>query len=935
LIYIIPWYLTITLIGWLIFPLVYRLMPGLPDRGYTASRTLGLLLWSYLFWLMASLGFLHNEIGGLLLPLTLLIGLSLWMLRRTGLAELRQWLSQKRALVLVTETLFLLAFIGWAVVRAYNPEAIGTEKPMELAFINAILNSPTFPPHDPWLSGHAISYYYFGYVMMAMLAKFTGTSGAVAFNLGLSLVFALSAVGVYGLVYNLLVGYSKGGENSQNNLSLPTSSRASASFSALLGPIFVLLVSNLEGFLHSLHNRGVLWQRDAEGGLVSSFWTWLDIKDLNLPPAEPFSWVPTRFWWWWRGSRVLQDYDLAGNVKEIIDEFPFFSYLLGDLHPHVLAMPFAFLTMSLALNLFFGGARGKLDWFHRELNLRTLAWISVLGIPFGIVALVISANTLNLLLLGLSVAALSVGGLLLVRLRQSIAENGLDILLRTDLGSLPVGRKLDITPSVFLISAIVLGGMFFLNAWDFPLYVALFAGAYALIGIYDKNKTSLSALKDFIWLGLALGICGGLLYLPFYLGFASQAGGPLPNMIYLTRGAHLWVMFGTLLIPIFAFPIYLLKKSSAARNAPKALKITLGVFIAMWLASLIMTVVIVSLPQVGDFYLGVIGAVDRMALFSAAVSRRFANFGGWLTLAALFTLIMSIFLRLLNNNSSGDSNPGADAEIREPGSPDPNDQPTFNLPFRRADLFALLLIFFGALIVLGPEFFYLRDQFGWRMNTIFKFYFQAWLLWGVAAAYGSLVLLKMLRGAWGWAFRIILILVLAAGLVYPLFSLPNKTGGFQTFEGTLDSSIYLERESPDEMAAIRWLQAAPPGIIAEAVPATGGSYTQFARQATLSGQPNVLGWVGHESQWRGGGQAMGSRQADLELLYCTRDWQIAKQILDLYNIRYIVVGPLERSVYQPNTTTCPAGLVESKFTASLPVAFQQGGLTIYEYSGDE
>ena len=75
---------------------------------------------------------------------------------------------------------------------------------MELAFINAILHSDTLPPNDPWLSGYAISYYYFGFVLVAMLAKFAGTLGSVAFNLGVSLTFALAAVGSFGVLYNLL-----------------------------------------------------------------------------------------------------------------------------------------------------------------------------------------------------------------------------------------------------------------------------------------------------------------------------------------------------------------------------------------------------------------------------------------------------------------------------------------------------------------------------------------------------------------------------------------------------------------------------------------------------------------------------------------------------------------------------------------------------------
>ena len=62
---------------------------------------------------------------------------------------------------------------------------------MELMFINSILRSPTFPPHDSWLSGYAISYYYFGYVMTAMLAMLTGLTGSVAHNLMTALIFAL------------------------------------------------------------------------------------------------------------------------------------------------------------------------------------------------------------------------------------------------------------------------------------------------------------------------------------------------------------------------------------------------------------------------------------------------------------------------------------------------------------------------------------------------------------------------------------------------------------------------------------------------------------------------------------------------------------------------------------------------------------------------
>ena len=72
------WYITITILGLLTFPLAYRLLPALADRGYALSRTLGLLIWAFVFWLTVSLGISQNTIGGLLLALAVLVGLTAW-----------------------------------------------------------------------------------------------------------------------------------------------------------------------------------------------------------------------------------------------------------------------------------------------------------------------------------------------------------------------------------------------------------------------------------------------------------------------------------------------------------------------------------------------------------------------------------------------------------------------------------------------------------------------------------------------------------------------------------------------------------------------------------------------------------------------------------------------------------------------------------------
>lgn len=847
------WYFTITLIGWITFPLVYRLLPALVDRGYAFTRTVGLLLWAYAFWLLASLGILRNDLGGLLFSVLLLIALSGWALRSVSLEEMADWLRKQRSLVLVVEILFLVAFAFMGLVRAANPEILGTEKPMELAFINAILNSPEFPPHDPWLSGYAISYYYFGYVMVAMLAKLTGTPGGVAFNLGVTLVFALSAVGSYGLVYNLLSFRSTRLPRRQMDSSGRAAQAKSTFLSlALLGPIFVLLIGNLEGFLEVLHARGLFWQSTPTGELTSPFWKWLDMRELSSPPQQPFSWTPSRYLWWWRASRVVQDYDFAENWKEVIDEFPAFSYLLADLHPHVLAMPFAFLAMGLALNLFLGGGEGRLSWLQRGLGERVESWLS-----------------------------------------------------------------LEINPPVFLLGAVCLGGLAFLNTWDFPFYVALFAGAFALVRMRQVGTGWGVGISEFFRLTVALVVTGIILYLPFYIGFSSQAGGVLPNLVYPTRGTHLWVMFAPLLLPLFAF-LYFRWMHSSGLGFWKGGALALSLTLLLWLLSILLTVGIAMLPEVNNLFLGSLSAPDYGNLLAESLVRRIRSPGGWLTLLILLAMTLGLMLKAVGEKKIEENVEGSRALSNRESA---QDVPQSLSP----NIFVLLLILLGTLLVLGPEFLYLRDLFGWRINTIFKFYYQAWLLWAVAAAYASSILLLIPRRPWNLIYRGVLILIMMAGMTYTSLGLWTKTNAFKPAMGlTLDGTAYLLNQSPNEMSAIAWLSAAPAGVVAEAV---GGSYSIYGRVSTLSGQPTVLGWDFHETQWRGSSLLLGTRQNDIQRLYCTRDWNEAQEIINLYNIRYIFLGNLERSDFTP--ANCPGGLNDVKFIRNLAVAFQQGEVTVY------
>jgi uncharacterized membrane protein len=151
-------------------------------------------------------------------------------------------------------------------------------------------------------------------------------------------------------------------------------------------------------------------------------------------------------------------------------------------------------------------------------------------------------------------------------------------------------------------------------------------------------------------------------------------------------------------------------------------------------------------------------------------------------------------------------------------------------------------------------------------------------------------------------------------------AIPTMTAG-QT-EPTLDAVKYTARYAPDEYAAVQWLIANAQGnpVILET---PGDQYNAgMSRLSAWTGLPTVVGWSGHEGQWRGNNDIQGPRAAQIEEIYTTGDANRMLELLKELNVRYVIVGPNEQQRYPPT------GL--AKFGQYLPVAFQQGNVTIYQ-----
>lgn len=830
---IIRWWAVLLVIGWAVWPMAYTLLARLPDRGYAFSKMLGLLLVSYLFWMGGSLGFLANNIGNIVLSLVVVAGLSAWVYRSHG-QGLPEWLREHRRYVLLCELVFALLFVGWAVVRANNPVITATEKPMEFAFLNSAGRSPQFPPLDPWLSGYAISYYYFGYVMSSVLGRLALVTEPVAFNLTIAWLSAGTGLGAFGLVYNLIA------------LGRGEAIRKTAISFGLVAALALPLAGNGQMLLELLHGNGI--GSDA-------FWTWLDVRDLAAPAGT--SDTPryqTSGWWWWRSSRVIHEYHLSGRSEEGLEpiaEFPGFSFILGDMHPHVLALPFAFLSIGVAM----------------------IWWQSNLTIP---------------------------------RSRADLQQWGF-----SEWGLLA-------------LTVLVLGGLSFLNTWDVLIHLFMVVGAYVLGQWQRSGRWHNQFLSQAASLAIGLVLLAVLAYLPFYIGFQSQAGAPflLPFFMRPTRLAHFLIIFGMPLLAIVALLLSLVwqKRGIQWRSVIySSLGLLVGLLLLMFLlgwligvtaegssriAAIASELQIELVPYIADAPAGFKiqwGFAAVMALAPAVLQAKIGTPGVSLLLLLMAGLIIGLWGQLFKAETTEAEN--------EQGS----------LPF------ALLLILTGTLLTLGPEFVYLRDNFGFRLNTIFKFYYQAWVVFGVTALFALAYLWQTARNAATLA-TIGYGTLLAVALTFPFFAATSRSQEYGEAP-TLDGLAQLNLYNPDEYAAIMWLRENAVGapVIVEAV---GGQYSGFGRISASTGLPTILGWAGHEYQWRGyDTPEPAERDPAVRQIYTDFNWDTTAQLLNRYQVAYIYLGSQEVAAY--------GSTIFDKFANRLEVAYANNGVIIYRWATQE
>jgi len=869
---VLVWWLVLALIGWAAFPLLYLVFPGLPDRGYSAARVFGLLLSAWLSWLLASVRLVvwsPAAILGSILAMAVIAAALCWPRR----LEFRAWLRESRGYVLRFEVILALMYLAFVLIRWGNPDLwhpfFGGEKPMDFAYLNAVLRSGFFPPYDPWFAGSTIKYYYFGFVIAGLPIKLLGIPSSIGYNLAIPMLFALTGGTAFGVAYNLVAPLVQESQPRGHN---PSMRHALSSWPAIdteqiraaLTGIFTrlraapeviagtaaLLMSVILGNLGQI--RTAVWGI-AELGVGHPLWAVRAFPSIELiikglqALRQPGAILPVAIGeWYWNATRIIPvPINDAGLPTEIgpISEFPFFTFLYADLHAHMIAFMLTLFALVWGIAL--------LRAPHPQQRGRALTQITSLLVGALIIGGIRPTNTWDwptYQVVGIAIVALATAK----RREDHAAQVGLvSGALAGGLGGLLLFFALQGSSEGRSLLPVLLTGAGIGFLVGYSIGVALVQTQARGEGLEIDAVQPWVTLLHVAWQAALLGGAGYLMFLPYHFNTSLQFSSIQP-----WSGSHtpLWTYLFIHGLMLFIVLTWLLSEAldwlhSRAGNS----RLPREVVVRLLAAGILLGVVTFVL---GKVYPAAIAAIP------------------------IATLALVLYFR--------------------------REQPA-------AKQAVLLLVVFSMALSLMVEMIVIEGDIG-RMNTVFKFYLQVWLMLAVSAGAAIGWLIPRLR-RWHelissvWVLGTAVLILLAA--LYPLLAARAKIMDRWEVAAphTLDGMAYMPYATRGEYGswfplrgdyyALRWMQD---NIDGEPVVLEGHTveYNWGNRVSIYTGLPSVVGWANHQRQQR----PPQSREVDLrgslvDVTFNTTNTEYARQIIAEFGVDLVYIGTLERAYYDP------------------------------------
>lgn len=949
------WWAAIIVLGLSIWPILYVAFPGLADRGYGFAKIVSMMVIGWILWVLGTLRLAVWNRWGVIAVLITLVAISLFIVWRNR-AEFGAFVRRRWRLLLAIETVTFVMYIAFIFVRISNPDlwhpSYGGEKPMDFAYFNAVLRSTVFPPIDPWFAGGYINYYYFGFVIVGVPTLLTGIIPSVAYNLIIPTLFGVTGVAAFSLAFSVANSWRQPKPDTIREPSeekRPIGSPWLAGSMALLLAVVLGNLGTAQEFVEGMARHGG-WTEPQ--GLVVDYYLQPKIDEhiqtfgtepndaqlssyrqearldaagvtlgerLNYEVGNTTSLVagfvqgagellsgnPVQIAadrWFWGPTRTIAE--IQEEARDgAINEMPYFTFLYGDLHAHMISMPLMLFAMAFVFHEVLVAGRSRRRWTS-----------SVLALCLGAmtVGLFQAVNTWEyptFLMLGvaglayawwlawkpeagdlrpwLRIVAYAIGAALIVALIGAIwiiFDYVVAALQIQDFGDFATSLRLAIVPAILLVIAVV--------------------GAMLTIAIRSATRSNLMSL---IWRVVGFVAIGYLAGLPFTWWFAS---GLTEFTVWEGNKTPLWAFIN--IHGLFLFLIVSLLCWETAR----------------WLSNVKVRALRGQLVWVGVFAFGLVAVIGVSAVVAMMTYQ-----------AALIVLPLIAWIAVL---------------FFRPGQ-------------ARAMQYVLVLAGLALAITMGTEIITLRFDNG-RQNTIFKFYIQVWLLFSIVGGVG---IAWILRDSARWRARLAIpwyavfgILFFVAAM-YPITATRGKAvfRMAQDVPATLDGNAYMAYANHVEEAycgdgqiysclpqevqygtinmindynVIRWLNQNVEGspVIMEGT-AYRVLYKWGARISINTGLPAVIGWDYHQTQQRSVDpldQLVRQRIANVNAFYSTSDEMAALDILDFYNVRYVIVTDYEKMRYE-----ITGGL--AKFdrwvdTGVFEIAFQEGEATIYEVMTD-
>ena len=914
---VVLWFLMAQVIGLIGLPVAMRACRRLPDRGYILAKPFGAALLALVIFLVVGTRFFMYTVATVYMCLILTAVFSGWLWWRYR-KDMFEFFARNRRLIILEEGLFLLAFGVFVLIRLGNPDLwhpfFGGEKPMEFAQLNAILKSAYLPPYDPWFSDGYLNYYYYGQYLVTTWIKLTGIHSAIAFNLAIPLLYAFVFTGGFCLSYNAAAMY-KGWRLHREGSSpaeIEKSSKVGPMLAGVFGAFCLAVAANVDGLVQLFqHNQ--------------TFVDWVNGLKIYPVPADKLMTYD-----YFRSTRVVPD---------TINEFPYFSFLYADLHAHLIALPFTLVLLALALNII---SVNWADYDDQNHNLivkqglrlwyavdRTLLTPLIFAVIIGLIG---ATNAWDLPTYSLVIFM----ALFLAFFRRPDAPVTSEDELEA---KTPRFRPLVLLGELVVAGAatgLILGVAYFLLYRNFfSKYQALYSDI-KLTNLYsDPGQViffwalplfftlSFMLLNYGRWLGWKRnkispdsGDSGSENYEPDFTN-QEELDEPVisgkaqetsfirrPELALSVAGADGGGNLG------FGGSGFGGGKRPAPQSRFSLNRFSLPAVIVLAVAAIVTLI---------TFVLPITIKCDYTSALCLEAGPGLTHTGPrWAAFALMAFMVVGFFF--LTFGRAFDPNPKQSAEARNPAS-----------------LFIMLLLLAAFSIIATMEVVYLADDFAnsyrERANSIFKFWYQAWTMLAISAAFTGYVLWttwiaprwadaprragivrQFIRLSWvGIATLLIVFVSLYALLVTPTRIAEREEKPLPPL--SLDGRAYLDNlhsvsgmpnmpsgKSFDMTYEAKSLHEFYDNISGTPVVLQSSIWPYRGNGSWISintGLPTVLGWDHHETQQRYDNQVYqrsfnGGGSGNIREIYNTADIENALTLINHYHVTYIHLGTIER-----------------------------------------